>query len=734
MDETNAGNLAAASELAGKIAVELLFAKPGKNEGLLPVNCLLSQIEELGGVRPTAPALDRAVKLARRWVDQIFENTGTFDSESIKRLTQWAQWLQAACAHVLSGHPEPEWPADWFETTSLPRKESVDIQAVAAAAKAAEEEPAMALDFKRDGELLREFVNESHEHLQAIELGVLQIEQNDADADILNSVFRAFHTFKGSAGLLNLTRMYHLAHELESLLDRVRKHTITVSPTVINLILEGRDLLKQYVVEIDAQLAGQAPIAPLNISTRDVVERVRAFLSGNPAPEKKSSTDVEPSAKAVVRPPESNAATKPAEEVPAPVAPPEAVAAPATERVQTAAVSSAGGERVRVDTVKLDSMVDLVGELIIAQSQVIHDADLLATQNPRLARNLARLGRITSELQRTALSLRMVPVRGAFQKMVRLVRDLAAKQGKQVDLKLTGEDTELDRTVVDQINDPLVHMIRNAVDHGIESPEARKAAGKPPTGTIHLRASHQSGNFAIEVQDDGGGLKREKILAKARNLGMIAPGAQPTDEELFDLIFEPGFSTAEKVSEVSGRGVGMDVVRRNVERLRGKISIGSQAGKGTTFTVCLPLTLAIIDGLMVRIGTQCYILPTLDVSESFRPTAEMITPVQGRGEVVDVRGKLCPLLRLGEIFGVSSDKGKSLDGIIVVVGSGRESRCLLVDELLGKQEVVLKSLGETFKQNKLLEGAAILGDGSVGLILDVDALLQRRTSAAAQAA
>ena len=355
---------------------------------------------------------------------------------------------------------------------------------------------------------------------------------------------------------------------------------------------------------------------------------------------------------------------------------------------------------------------------------VVQDPELLKLPSRHLARNLSQLRRITSELQRTAMSLRMVPIRATFQKMTRLVRDLAAKQHKLVQLVMSGEDTELDRNIVEEISDPLVHMIRNAADHGIEKPEARTAKGKPGLGTVNLRAFHRGGNIVIQIQDDGSGLNKEKLLAKAQEKGIVKPGQTLSDKEIYDLIFAPGFSTAEQITDISGRGVGMDVVRRNIEKLRGKVEIDTVAGQGTTFTIYLPLTLAIIDGMIVSVGGERYIIPTLSVRESFRPRAEMISTVYERGEMVNVRGRLCPLLRLGRYFDQPAKTTDATEGIVVVIESGEQTRCLLVDELLGKQEVVIKNLGGSLKKNPSLAGGAVLGDGRVGLILNVDSLVR----------
>jgi two-component system chemotaxis sensor kinase CheA len=389
-----------------------------------------------------------------------------------------------------------------------------------------------------------------------------------------------------------------------------------------------------------------------------------------------------------------------------------------------AASAVAAAASVKVDTTKLDSLVDLVGEMVIAQSMVAQDPALVGLPDRQFTRNMAQLTRITRDLQRVSMSLRMVPIRATFQKMNRVVRDLAIKAGKQVQLVTTGEETELDRTIVEQLNDPLVHMIRNSMDHGIELPDVRGTSGKPPAGTITLRAYHQGGNIVLEVADDGAGLNRERILRKALDRGIVAPGQVPSDKEIFALIFAAGFSTAEVVTDISGRGVGMDVVRRNIEKLRGKIEVESQPGEGTRILIRLPLTLAIIDGLIVGLGSERYIVPTLSVRESFRPTADMLASVHERGELVNVRGQLIPLLRLHDLFGVEPATKDPTTAIVLVVESDNRIRCLMVDQLIGKQEVVIKSLGDSFKRSLGIAGAAILGDGKVGLILDVAGLLE----------
>ncbi len=322
------------------------------------------------------------------------------------------------------------------------------------------------------------------------------------------------------------------------------------------------------------------------------------------------------------------------------------------------------------------------------------------------------------------MSMRMVPVQGVFQKMARLARDLSRQAGKPVDFVTSGEETELDRTVVDKIADPLVHMVRNAIDHGIEPSEARLQAGKRPTGRVELRAFHQAGNIVIEMEDDGRGLDKDRILKKALEQGLVEAGQELTEEEVFKLIFHPGLSTAEKVTSISGRGVGMDVVKKNIESLRGRVEISSTPGQGTTFTIRLPLTLAVIDGQVVRIGENRYIVPINSIIRSLRPTRQQLSTVQGRGEMILERGALLPLVRLHRLFGVVPATEDPTASLIVIVEADGQKCCLLVDDLLGQQQVVIKSLGEALGQVPGVSGGAIMGDGRVTLILDVPGLVE----------
>ena len=555
-----------------------------------------------------------------------------------------------------------------------------------------------------DAELVEEFISEAREQLQHIEQGTLALEKNADDQEVIHQLFRSFHTFKGNAGFLDFTAISSLAHLLESLLNGAREGRMQINPVMIEIILKSRDVLQQYIDEIEAQITGRKPRQVILIPTAAIKVAVKYILTGDkaapePAPQKSA---------------------------PEPVAHEEEDEPTPTKIETTPGKSYATGtalNAVKVSTSKLDGLVDLAGELLIAQSLIVQNVANPGTSRHLLARNLDQLNRISKELQRIAMSLRMVPIRSTFQKMQRLARDVAAQQGKQVQLILEGEETEVDRTIVEKIADPLMHMVRNAVDHAIEPPDKRATMGKSPTGAIILRAYHKSGAIVIEVEDDGVGLNRERIREKAIEKGLLKPGPTLDEKELLGLIFHPGFSTATVVTNISGRGVGMDVVHKNIGSLRGKIDIKSIPSVGTTFTIRLPLTLAIIDGLIIRVGDQRYIIPTLSVRESFHPKTCEITSLPGGVEVVEMRKEIVPLLRLRDHFRLEDSTDANARGILVVIESDGKKRCLLADELLGKQEIVIKNLGEVFLTDPMISGGAILGDGCVGLILDPAALV-----------
>ena len=422
---------------------------------------------------------------------------------------------------------------------------------------------------------------------------------------------------------------------------------------------------------------------------------------------------------------------------PAPVATPPAPAASGPVAVPTpakeasvAAVGDSGSIRVSVE--KIDELMNTVGELVITQAMLSQLGNAIEGPHAeKLRAGLAQLERNTRELQESVMRVRMLPISFVFSRFPRMVRDIAQRLGKQIDLKLTGEQTELDKTVLEKIGDPLVHLVRNSIDHGIEMPDARVAAGKPAAGTVHLDACHRGGNIAVEVSDDGGGLNKERILAKAKQRGLVGQNDILTDDQIHDLIFLPGFSTADKTTDLSGRGVGMDVVRRNVKELGGKIELKSEQGKGSRFIITLPLTLAIVDGQSVAVGNETYIIPLISIVESMRLKESSISRLSGRNEVFSFRGDYLPIIRLHELFGVEPRTRSLHEGLVVIAeGDGRRIG-LFVDDLLGQQQVVIKSLETNYGRVEGVSGATILGDGSVALILDVTGIITAASMRAA---
>lgn len=405
------------------------------------------------------------------------------------------------------------------------------------------------------------------------------------------------------------------------------------------------------------------------------------------------------------------------------------VAGLATNPAKSAAAKSADPsdvpvtptQSIRVDVDKVDRLVNLIGELVITQAMLTEQGTLLPVdQYPALIQGIEALAQGARELQESVMAIRAQPVKSVFARMPRIVRDLAATLGKEVRIVTAGEMTEIDKTVIEQLNDPLTHMIRNALDHGIEGPDARVAAGKPRQGTINLSAAQRSGRIVIEVSDDGRGLNREKVLAKAQDRGLVAAGATLSDEEIDNLIFLPAFSTADVVSNISGRGVGMDVVKRNVQSLGGRITVQSRFGAGSRFTLSLPLTLAVLDGMVVSVGKETFIIPLTAIIESLRPQAADIHPVVGRGLVLALRGEYLPLTHLHRCFAISGAITDPCRGIVIIVESESSGRVgVMVDELLGQQQVVVKSLEANYESVDGISGATILGNGRVALILDI---------------
>lgn len=662
----------------------------------------------------------------------------------------------------------------------------------------------MSIDMKQ---FHQAFFEESFEGLQAMEAALLELDPDAADAETVNTIFRAAHSIKGGAGTFGFSDISTFTHDLETLLDQVRAGQRAPEQALTDLVLRSVDVLREMLecardgrddevasaagvrAEIQAMLNNEAtPVAASETPSEDRAEQVwkivfaphrDIMLTGNDplrilrelARLGEATMEVDDSGLPSypdVDPEQcylrwtislrGNVCENDIQEVFAwvedecdltietqSVAVPVAVegdgdepvaVTPAAAPAKTAPASRPGpankdGGSIRVATEKIDQLINLVGELVITQSMLEQTARTLdPVSNELLLSGLSELERNTRHLQEAVMSTRMLPVDFVFSRFPRVVRDTATRLGKQVALETSGEGAELDKGVIEKIVDPLNHIVRNAIDHGIEMPDERQAAGKPAQANIRLSAWHQGGHIAIQVSDDGKGLNRDKILSKARDAGMSLPDNMP-DSDVWQLIFAPGLSTAAEVTDISGRGVGMDVVRRNIQSLGGTVDIESHTGVGTKVTIRLPLTLAILDGMSVRVGEEIYILPLNSVVESLQPQQADVKSMAGNARLMHVRGEFLPLLSLRELFGVVGRDLPLEQGIVVIAEADGRQVALIVDELVGQQQVVIKSLERNYRRVSGISGATILGDGRVALILDVGEVIRSRQMAAA---
>ncbi|MFP4086551.1 MAG: chemotaxis protein CheW [Desulfobacteraceae bacterium] len=596
-----------------------------------------------------------------------------------------------------------------------------------------------ALPEDADTDLIGEFITESADLIEAAEEALLALETDPEDVDAVGTVFRAFHTVKGVSAFLELMAISELAHHAESLLSRVRDKEIRYSGGYADLALRSLDMIKHMIQLVQGALEGNPLYKPDGYDElmQVLVNPEAAGVSDEYAPEESQSPrigDFLVAGGKADRAKVEEAASLEGEDrigvkmIKSKAAKVEDVAqALRTQRtIQGKHVVDAS---VRVSTTRLDRLVDMVGELVIAHSMVAQDEAVVASDNYDLSKKVSQTSKIVRELQTLGMSMRMVPLKGTFTKMTRLVRDVSRKVGKQVNLITDGEETEIDRNMVDVINDPLMHMVRNSVDHGIESPEEREKAGKPQQGVVRLAAYHAAGSVVVEIEDDGRGLNADTILTKAREKGLVGTDATLSQREIFNLIFEPGFSTAKTVTDVSGRGVGMDVVKKNIDSLRGQVEIESEWGKGSIFRMRLPLTLAIIDGMVVRVGDETYIIPTGSIVRSIKPEKDDLSTVLNRGEMLSLQGNLLPVFRLGSLFNsdeIEEDQDHKL--VVVVEDDKRKQAGLVIDDLVGRQQIVIKSLGEGMKDIPGISGGAIMPNGEVGLILDVGGVVKLANS------
>ncbi len=617
------------------------------------------------------------------------------------------------------------------------------------------------------------FFEEATEHLASMESQLLSLDVADPSMDDLNSIFRAAHSIKGGAGTFGFTDMTEVTHVMETLLDKLRKQEMKLSTEMVDVFLQSGDAISMQLSAHRGE--GEVDLAVI----KSVCERLEKFsLVGETAALSNETSGVKKTkTKAAVKKAKTTADSENDDygffdEIPAPKdaaknnegygffeepsqqpgenkneqgygfftePPPPPVAADksnvvalvtsqraedtnAGRRATDKTAASSENTSIRVNIEKVDQLINLVGELVITQAMLAQSASLLeAAALEQLQSGLNTLERNTRDIQESIMSVRMMPISFVFSRFPRVVRDVAGKLNKQVELKTLGETTELDKALIEKIADPLTHLIRNSLDHGIEMPEKRIAAGKVAHGTITLNAFHQGGNIVIEVSDDGGGLNRGKILSKAKERGLPVSDTM-SDDAVWMLIFEAGFSTAEVVTDVSGRGVGMDVVKRNIADMGGKVELSSSEGHGTRTTIKLPLTLAILDGMSVSVGGQTFILPLGSIVESLQITDQELKTVSGDGKLLRVRGDYLPLVALYEVFEIEGANTDLRQGIAVIVEAEGKKTALLVDELLGQHQVVIKSLESNFRKVVGMSGATIMGDGTVALILDVLAL------------
>ena len=636
-------------------------------------------------------------------------------------------------------------------------------------------------------EFIQYFRDETEELLQQIDSDLLRLEEfidtGRADAEIVNSLFRALHTVKGSAGMLQFTEVQTLAHKLENLCDLLRKDRIPLSEGCVDLLFAGRDFLTdlignaidgseapqgvgEYLERLDSFAAvyeqtssliegksgeeavfeEEAQVAPVSVSEIEAFEaEVERLLA-----ERKAKEEAQPVPVPVAQALEMRQATADLDEVvgivsdegtevgaSAAVEPVKADAEKAKPAGDKAPAKRGAHQTIRVDIERLDMLLNLVGELVINRTRISDIAltldrslrgahlngvgELIAPLAKDLQDSSALLARTTNEIQESIMKVRMVPIGQVFDRFPRLVRDIAKARGKEVQLQISGAETDLDKTIVDEVGEPLMHLLRNCVDHGLEDPETRVKRGKTRHGTIALNAYHEGNQIIIEVADDGGGIDLEKVRLRGIKQGLISESDKPSDREIIELIFTPGFSTAETISDVSGRGVGMDVVKKNISRLKGVFDVDTQPGVGTTFTMKLPLTLAIIQALLVRVVDELYAIPLDSVIESQRVEMADVRTVHG-AEVITLRGQVVPLVRIADFFELGGERDPEKVMIVIVGLQGRQVG-LVVDGFQGEQEIVIKPLSDVIGRIPGISGATILGNGSISLIIDVHSLV-----------
>ncbi len=585
-------------------------------------------------------------------------------------------------------------------------------------------------------ETRKKFLEEADDLLEEIEEDLLNLANAPNELAPVERLFRNIHSLKGNCGFMGFKQLEQLAHTEETLLDSVKSEENKAPGKVADMLIELLDVHKESLADISnggmGEIHGiemyiellnnlmpkgkQKDLSESSTKIGDILVKQGAVSAD--AVEQALETQQKTIGELLV---DSGAVEKKQID--------KALKVQEQLRPKGAAKPAKAVKRqdIRVDLDKLDSLITLIGEMVIAENMVIHNPDLEGMELENFNKAGQHMAKIVRELQEMAMIIRMVPVSALFRRMIRLVHDLSRKSGKKVDLQISGESTEVDKTVIEKITDPMVHLIRNSMDHGLEDPEGREVSGKPTTGVIKISARHEEGEVHIIIQDDGRGMDRQKLIDKGIEKGIVeGDGSTLSDKEAYHLIFQPGFSTAEKVTDISGRGVGMDVVRQNLDAIKGRVDIDSKLGEGSTVTLRIPLTLAIIEGMQIRTGSAFYILPILSIKESFRPSVDAITVSPDGQELVKVREHLIPVIRLHELHNITPDSHDLDKGIMIVLETAtKQNFCLFVDELMGQQQTVIKGLSDyisNIKDVRGVSGCTILGNGEVCLILDVRSL------------
>lgn len=590
-------------------------------------------------------------------------------------------------------------------------------------------------------DMVERFVGECADTVDSTERIVLSLEYGKPETEKVNDIFRAVHTIKGNSGFFGYLMLESACMEMESLLDDARKTSAPITEPFANRTIKFIDQLRAILstVVILGEDEADDSTGSGSVSPAESFEAAENTAPAEPktaaAESYKTLGEILVGMGAVDND-QLNAALKqqvrPLGEilVEQGVIDRNVVDTALKEQQSQAAAAEVQGNHevvrreIRVDTGKLDKLFELVGELITAEAMVLNSPDLAGLKLDSFSKSFARLNKISREIQETTMMIRMIPLDGLFQKMRRLVRDLSRKVDKPIDFIISGQDTEMDKNVIEQVADPLVHILRNAIDHGVEARADRAAKGKSETGTVRLDAKYEGSDIWITIKDDGAGLHRDRILAKAAERGILkGDPAVMSDAEVWQYIFEPGFSTAAVVSEVSGRGVGLDVVKKNLERIHGRIDIFTSPGNGTEFVLVIPLTMAIIDGITVRVGSNCYSLPLGDIIEFVKISRNQLTRTDTEADTVNIRQEFLPLIKLSEVFRVRDGISDPTEGIVIIVQNNGRKACLLIDEVVGNQQIVVKSLSEYLGKVDGISGCSILGDGSVSFIVDTGRLL-----------